>query len=421
MPCAASAQSSAPPVVATSGAPATNTTTGSPEIAEAARRLFREGAQLAAQSRWEDARDRFQRALMVRPSPLLRFNLAIASQNSGHFVEAIDQYRQFLLDDTDPANALRRQEAQTAITAIENVLATLVITVHGNDTPTQVRLDGRSLPLALLGVEVPVDPTEHVIEADGAHGATARQIVRLGDGASRRLTLQLDVPTANSAHASSSSPPPRPPSNAAAAPGTIERVRRIIEDRAATVDEFGRRRWARTFVAYAFQGMGSPVGLLGAGIRWAARPWFELEFQGGGGHPFGPGLGVFLSGRSPWSYRYGLGLIVGLSTNFTNVPQGPPAAGQPPGSCRPDSPFTPVWLYTAVTHEWRVSSGFTFRLALGIRYLVNGRELDDTLNAHCTTRVAFDNPTYLVLDPPNVDRTGIPVLPWLMFDVGYAL
>jgi hypothetical protein len=427
------AQSAAPPTASpnptepSSAAPGATPAAASPEVAEAARRLFREGAQLANQGRWEDARDRFRRALAVRPSPLLRFNLAIAAQNSGHFVEAIDQYRQFLLDDTDPANALRRHEAQTAITAIENVLATVVVTVQGTDTASEVRLDGHALPLALLGVEIPVDPTEHVIDATGARGSRAQQVVRLGEGATNRVALTLDVPAPNAARGTSghaSSPPsPQPPArarNVAAAPSTIERVRRYIEERAATADEFGRRRWARTFVVYAFQGMGSPLGLLGLGLRWAARPWFELEFQGGGGHPFGPGFGIFLSGRSPWSYRYALGLLIGVSTNITNIPRGTPAMGQPPESCRPESPFTPVWLYTAVTHEWRVSMGFTFRLALGVRYLVNGRELDDALNVHCESHVPFQ-PSYLVLDPPNMDRAGIPVLPWLMFDVGYAI
>ncbi len=421
-PAASNAPSSGQPVASASPAPAL----AAPEVAEAARRLFREGAQLASQGRWEDARDRFVRAIAVHPSPLLRFNLAIAAQNSGHFVEALDAYRQFLLEDSDPANALRRQEAQTAIAAIENVLATLVIIVRGTDAVAQVRLDGRDLPMALLGAGVPVDPTEHVIDVAGARGGRVRQLVRLGEGQTRRLTLQLDAPASSGAGEAHASGAPRPnvppapaPRPAVAAQSTIERVRHAIEERAARPDEFGRRRWASTAVLYAFQGMGSPVGLLGVGIRWAARPWFELEFQGGGGHPFGPGLGVFLSARSPWSYRYAMGLIVGLSTNFTNVPMG--ASASPPGSCRPDSPFSPVWLYTAITHEWRVSMGVAFRLALGVRYLVNRVELDDALASHCTARVPFDSPAQLIFDPTAMDRSGVPVLPWLMFDVGYAL
>ncbi|MEI8254592.1 MAG: tetratricopeptide repeat protein [Deltaproteobacteria bacterium] len=420
------AASSSPPVASPGPSPAR--ALAAPEIAEAARRLFREGAQLASQGRWEEARDRFVRAIAVHPSPLLRFNLAIAAQNSGHFVEAIDAYRQFLLDDSDPANALRRQEAQAAIAAIENVLATLVITVRGSDVVAQLRLDGRQLPMALLGADVPVDPTEHVVDVTGARGGRVRQVVRLGEGQARRIVLQLDAPTSTAVsdgHGAgtpgvAATAPVSAQRVAVAAPGTIERVRHAIEERAARPDEFGRRRWASTAVAYVFQGIGSPVGLLGVGIRWAARPWFELEFQGGGGHPFGPGLGVFLSARSPWSYRYAMGLIVGLSTNFTNVPMGTPVT-QPPGGCRPDAPFSPVWLYTAITHEWRVSMGVAFRLALGVRYLVNRRELDDALASHCTAPVPFDSAAYLAVDPPGLDRAGVPVMPWLMFDVGYAL
>ena len=68
----------------------------SAEVLEVARSLFREGVEAAQAGRWEEARQRFARVLSLRAAPLVRFNLAVASRNVGRFVEAIDQYRQFV-------------------------------------------------------------------------------------------------------------------------------------------------------------------------------------------------------------------------------------------------------------------------------------------------------------------------------------
>lgn len=361
--------------------------------------------------------------MAVRTSPLLRFNLAVAAQNSGHLVEALDQYRQFLREDTDPANALRRQQSQAAIAAIEPVLAHVTIGVQGDGNVTEVRLDGRPLPLALLGVEVPVDPTEHIIEAEGTDGRFARETITLGEGEHRVVTLTLRVPESapsrsrddeTLAPVQRSSPPPR--REATAPMSTIERVRRAIEERAQAMDEQGERRWQRTLVLYAFQGTGTPTGLLGLGLRWAARPWFELEFDTGVGHPFGPGVGFSVVGRVPWSYQYATGLALGFGTNFTVIPRG----ADPMRSCASASPFTPVWFHAGVTNEWRVAPSFTVRVSVGARYLFNSRELRDALDTHCVSRRQDIQFWELFFDDPTVDHDIFPVLPWMMVDLGWV-
>jgi tetratricopeptide (TPR) repeat protein len=409
----------------TRGEPAPGTVESEPEVAEAARRMFREGAQLANAERWAEARDRFRRALALRPSPLLRFNLAVAAQNSGHLVEALDQYRQFLRDDSDPANALRRQEAQNAIHAIEPVLARVTITVQGAE-PVQLRLDGRALPLALLGVEVPIDPGEHVFEADGPDGATARASLALGEGESRAVTLAMRRPapaTTASDGAAPRAPTPQPPParrEAVAPMSTIERVRRAIEEQAAAADASGERRWQRTLVLYGSVGIGSPSGLFGLGLRWAARPWFEFQVDAGAGHPFGPGVQLAISGRIPWSYQYATGLLLGFGTNFTVVEQGTPPAEDPGRRCSARSPFTPVWFVAGISNEWRVAPSFTVRLSGGLRHLFNRTELQAALDTHCQPVRVLTGAWEHFFDPPLADRESVPLLPWMMVDLGWV-
>jgi hypothetical protein len=408
----------------------------SPEAAEAARRLFREGAQLAEEGRWSEARERFRRALTVRPSPLLHYNLAVACQNAGYLVEAVDQYRSFLRIDADPANAARRAAAQRAIAAIEPVLARVLVGVPADEPLAVLAIDGRALPEGLWGVEVPLDPGEHFIDARSVRGSTAQRTFTVRDGETLSITLawtppatvaRADVDGGASAHREaatiSASLAPLPARTASAAPpGTIERVRRALEANARETDVTGARPWERTFVLFGALGTGSTAGMFALGFRWAARPWFQIEAQGGLGHPFGPGLLFFPAAfRAVWSYQFASSLSLGLGTNFTYLPQGtaPPPSG---ATCQPTGPFTPMWLVFGLANEFRVARGAgAVRFVIGGRWLVNNPELVSGLTARCTTPQTHIEPRDLFFDPPTLDHGRIPLLPWFAFDAGYAL
>ena len=88
--------------------------------------------------------------MAVRASPAVRFNLAIAARNTGRFVEALDQFRTFLREGADGADATRRAAAAREVDALTTRVARLTVRVQG-DAPQSFQLDGRALPLALIG------------------------------------------------------------------------------------------------------------------------------------------------------------------------------------------------------------------------------------------------------------------------------
>ncbi|MDP3275463.1 MAG: hypothetical protein Q8Q09_09735 [Deltaproteobacteria bacterium] len=406
------------------------------ETAEAARILFREGAQRAEEGRWLEARDRFRRALAVRPSALLHYNHALASQNSGYLVEAVDQYRLFLRLDADPTNSARRDHATRAITTIEPVLARLILEPSTEHTVQSVSLDGRELPLALLGAEIPLDPGEHFVDAISADGLQSSQVILLQESQRATRTLRFvtppstvppsTVPPDAGAPAVSPSPvaspivaPRRPPT---APLSTIGRIRRALEDNAREVDPTGARPWERTFVIFAQAGTGHTAGILALGARWAARPWYEVEANLGAGHPFGPGVAFFpVVLRAPWSYQFASSLLVGIGTNFTEIQRGtsPPVGGS---TCQPTGPFTPMWLIFGIGNEFRIMHGaVAARITVGVRHLVNNQELVHGIQSRCgEVRTSFE-PRDLLYDTPNWDHSVVPLLPWFAFDAGYAL
>lgn len=406
----------------------------SPEAAEAARRLFREGAQAAEEGRWNDARERFRRALSVRPSPLLHYNLALASQNAGYLVEAVDQYRSFLRIDSDPANAARRVAAQRAIAAIEPLLARVAVSVPADEALAVLAIDGRALPEGLWGVEIPLDPGEHFVDARSVRGSTAQRSFTVREGEALPIALRWTpvTPVANDADPSNDAAIDTdggtaqlalPQRRATAAPmSTIERVRRRLEENAREADATGARPWERTFVIYGLLGTGATSGVAAVGVRWAVRPWYEIDAQLGVGHPFGPGVLFYpVALRWVWSYQFASSILLGLGTNFTELPRGnaPPPAG---GRCLDAGPFTPLWLTFGISNEFRIARGAgAVRFVVGARYLANNRELIEGLNGRCTTPTTRLEPRDLFYDPPTLDHAVFPLFPWFAFDAGYAL
>ena len=138
--------------------PAAQEPAASAEGVEAARRLFREGVAAAQAERWTEAYERFSRTLAIRAAPIIRFNLAIACENLGRLVEAIDQYRQFARETPAGADPARVAAARARIEPIEQRLAMLRVEASG-DAVRAFRLDGRAQNTALLGVDIPVDPS----------------------------------------------------------------------------------------------------------------------------------------------------------------------------------------------------------------------------------------------------------------------
>ena len=97
------------------------------EALEAARQLFFEAYAAGERGRWEDAYRGFSRAMAVRASPAVRFNLAIAARNTGRFVEALDQFRTFLREGAEGADAPRRAAATREVETLTTRVSRLTV------------------------------------------------------------------------------------------------------------------------------------------------------------------------------------------------------------------------------------------------------------------------------------------------------
>ena len=180
----------------------------------AARSLFDSGRQLAKAGRYAAACPKFDAASKLYPSAGILLNLADCYEKIGKTASAWTEFGEAASVATrthreDDANEAKRRQA-----ALEAVLTLLLIRVAHESPGLAVQRDGSSIPRAVWGTAIPVDPGSYEVRAQAAgyepwvapiHASTPGQ------------TVTVDIPelrpsaTGEPAPAARQTPMPAPP------------------------------------------------------------------------------------------------------------------------------------------------------------------------------------------------------------------
>jgi hypothetical protein len=154
--------------------------------AASARALFQEGVQFAELGSWARAEDTFRRALSLRVSPVLSYNLASALAEQGKLVEAFDVLSRTSFEGVGA-------DLQTAASSLRGKLSRRIgrvtVSVIGMQPEDRVLFDGRSLFSAQLGRAVAIDPGKHDVWLERAGQTLSQKSFVLGDGEQRVVEL----------------------------------------------------------------------------------------------------------------------------------------------------------------------------------------------------------------------------------------
>jgi tetratricopeptide (TPR) repeat protein len=135
-----------------------------PSELQAARDLFTKAEADEDAGKWSDALDKVKRAISVKPTPGLRFHLALCEEKTGQLVAALADY-------TAAEQAAREANNKDVLDAVSEPLKTLRIRVPTLtvEVPpaqsTQVEVDGKPIAQGLYGVAMPVEPGTHRVTA----------------------------------------------------------------------------------------------------------------------------------------------------------------------------------------------------------------------------------------------------------------
>ncbi|MEZ4391889.1 MAG: tetratricopeptide repeat protein [Polyangiales bacterium] len=385
-----------------------------PVALEAARRLFFEAYAAGERGDWETAYRGFSRALAIRTSPALRFNLAIAARNTGRFVEAVDQLRALVREGGDEA---RVEAARREIELLSARVAQLRVSVTG-DTPRSFELDGRAQPVALLGVDVPVDPGPHTIEVVGEAGDRQRREGALYEGERMQVAVSL---SRDAIAAGASAPRSQGFGHWVTQPGPDGRW---VDWAAQALPEPPRSRWSQRPFTVALQlGLNAPSGLAAVSLRYFPRPGFGAEVSLGGLGAFQPGFAILAHARvaSPTS-RHAFGFFAGPGLALASLTLTCPVT---PTGCqreeRTERSLPAVSFIAGLSSEWRVIERISLRATAGLRALLNPadfRALEDP--AYFSTCGSNDAIGWGTTACDANQRPSPHVAPFVAVDVGYS-
>lgn len=158
----------------------------------AARALFQEGVTFADGAEWAAAADRFERAFALRASPNIENNLALAYEQLGRLIEAVERFRHVV--QTPGVDRRIRDAARQRIRALEPRIGRLVVRVDGSPEGVALMLDGRAFPEAAVGVATPVDPGTRTLIATRAGTEVGRIDVTVPEGGEAQATLVVSAP-----------------------------------------------------------------------------------------------------------------------------------------------------------------------------------------------------------------------------------
>ncbi|MBK8996913.1 MAG: hypothetical protein IPM35_14355 [Myxococcales bacterium] len=167
-------------------------TAAAQESADAAAQLYQEGADLASQGKWADARSKFQSAVELRATPVGLFNLAQAERNLGliasakrHFVSAR------ALAEREGADDVRRL-ADDALASVGPRVPRLRLKLPADAAKIEARVDDR--PVEIVDGELELDPGPHRLTVTAAGEKPFVRQLQAVEGERQTLEVRFERP-----------------------------------------------------------------------------------------------------------------------------------------------------------------------------------------------------------------------------------
>ncbi|MGK4002869.1 PEGA domain-containing protein [Sorangium sp. So ce1036] len=173
-------------------------------MTQQARKLFKEGVDAFAQSRWADARAAFLAALSLNAHYTIRGNLGAAELKLGRYRDAAEHLARYVREMGEDATstAAERERGAAMYAEARSKVGTLV--VRADVDGARVFVDGTWRGQTPLADPVFVEPGTHTISVEHEGYDTKKMTVQVGAGEEIENGVELQPKSA-------SAPPPKPP------------------------------------------------------------------------------------------------------------------------------------------------------------------------------------------------------------------
>jgi len=173
-----------------------------------AREQFAQALALQTGGDWAGALALLKEVAAVKPTPQVRFNIALCEERLGLLVAALGDYELAGSDALAQKADQVRQEVDARLESLRARVPRVVVKRgEGADSAT-ISLDGVSLGDAVLDTPLPVDPGPHVVEGAAAGFQPFKQAFRMAEQQTTTIEVKLELLPAKPEPVL---PPPPPP------------------------------------------------------------------------------------------------------------------------------------------------------------------------------------------------------------------
>jgi hypothetical protein len=174
------------------------------DVLKRAREQFAQALALQTGGDWAGALALLKEVAAVKPTPQVRFNIALCEERLGLLVAALGDYELAGSDAQAQKAEQVRQEVDARLESLKARLPRVVVKRgQGADSAT-ISLDGVSLGDSVLNSPLPVDPGPHVVEGAAAGFLPFKQAFRVAEQQTATIEVKLELEPAKP-------PPPAPP------------------------------------------------------------------------------------------------------------------------------------------------------------------------------------------------------------------
>jgi hypothetical protein len=134
------------------------------DLLKKARGQFQQATEMEQAGNYSAALQAFREVGQYKMTPQIRFHIALCEEKLGKLVAALGGY-ELALADAEAVGPAFKQEVETTVTALRARIPKVVIQRGAGAQAAEIDLDGVTLGNSSLGVESPIDPGPHTVNA----------------------------------------------------------------------------------------------------------------------------------------------------------------------------------------------------------------------------------------------------------------
>lgn len=157
-----------------------------------AREQFGQALALQTGGDWAGALGLLKEVAAVRPTPQVRFNIALCEEKLGRLVAALGDYELASADAQAQGADQVRQEVTGRLESLRSRIPRIVVQRGEGADSAVISLDGVSLGDSVLNGPLPADPGPHVVEATAAGYLPFKQSFRVSEQQTATIQVKLE-------------------------------------------------------------------------------------------------------------------------------------------------------------------------------------------------------------------------------------